>query len=173
MSRNRTAAATVAPALDENDIDAYLDEASPEPQIEDTIVESSPPAQPFANSREAFVQIKGLIAASPRRAQASALFNGRYRSGVFSPEGREALYPYLGARKIYPQENLSVNQKLAHVESMLPSSDPRIDLLVVDLARLAVAAGVELPPAFEPDTLKASLLNGGSTATTGNGDDFS
>jgi hypothetical protein len=174
MSRKASAS---APALieDESDLDAYLNsEAANETQenVADLQEASKPAAKPFANSQEAFFQLRTIISQSPRRAQASALFNGRYRSGVFSPEGREALYPYLGARRIYPEGMKDTREKLLFVESLLPSPDPIINLLPVDLARLALAAGIELPPEFQPDTLKATL-QGSSSGSRASGDEWS
>lgn len=166
MSRTRIqpqVSAAAEAAIDNNidDLDAYLNEVAAEPE-ESAEPAHQPPAEAFNDSLGAFRILRGLISESPRRQQASALFNGRYRSGVFT-EGREALYPYLGARRIYPQDNLSVKQKLDYIQSLLPSPVPQTDLLVIDLARLAIAAGITLPPDLEPESLKATLTGRGTS----------
>ena len=164
MSRKANTVAAAVPAIDtaEDDLDAYMasineadaaeTEAQPEPEPEHAT------AVAITDSKSAFHGLRDIIAASDKRGEASAKFNGRYRSGVFSPDGREALYPYIGARRIYPEGMTGVREKLEFVQSMLPSADPVINLLPVDLARLALASGIVLPPEYQPETLKATLM---------------
>lgn len=161
MSRSRSAVVSRPEAVAAvDDVEAFL-----ESQVEEAVV--APVAVPIMGSAEAFKALRDCISKSDRRAQASALFEGRYKSGVFSPEGRELLYPYLGSRKIYPAGCVGVRAKLDFVQSLLPSDEPIVNLLPVDLARLALAAGIELPAALQPEPLKASLMGARSAAPSG------
>lgn len=161
---------------DIDDLEAFIATEAPKPptttervhELEDDEFVPSP----AKDSLGIFKELRAIISASPKRDQCSAIFNGRYRSGVFSADGREALYPFLGARRIYPDMKMSVRDKLDFVESLLPSSESQTNLLPVDLSKLAMAAGVVLPHELQPEQVKSALLGGTSDIITSTNNDW-